>query len=294
MNIVKRIIHRLTRDAVKYNILSPRISAPILYKLEMGNWPHIRHPRDFNEFILHESFYGDTSKWPRLADKYRMREYLHEKNLDKIAVPVLAVYNPGDKINFDSLPDRFVIKSNNSCHQVIIVTDKNRIDRDRVNETVAHWFDFNDCLPAGELHYARIEPKVIIEKYIGNPDGSIPFEYKFICLNGSPELCVIIGDRNIKTLGADIKIVYRTDPWEVLDKELHEGEPAAQLPPPANLDKMLEICRILSEGFPQVRIDLYDAGDKIYISEFTFTAVAGKCTYISKQELRNMYRVIGL
>lgn len=246
-------------------------------------------PRDLNEWINYYAFCTNTQEWTRLADKYLVRDYIKERNLESILVPLLGKWSDPNEIDFSKLPDQFVIKSNHGSGDVIVVKDKASTNLEIVREKISNALNQKFGLLSAEPHYLRIKPCIIAEKYLDDKDGLI--DYKVWCINGNPYCIMTISDRNIEA---------HTATYGVYDLEWRKKEEwltpiyrnSTMVRKPKNLNIMLDAARTLSKGFPEVRVDFYDINDKLYFGEMTFTSACGRMTYFTSELLLAMGKLV--
>lgn len=242
-------------------------------------------PRDLNEWINYYAFCTNTQEWTRLADKYLVRDYIKERNLECILVPLLGKWKDPNEIDFSKLPDQFVLKSNHGSGDVIIVKEKASIDLENVREKISNALSQEFGLLSAEPHYLRIKPCIIAEKYLDDKEGLI--DYKVWCINGNPYCIMTISDRNIEA---------HTATYGVYDLEWIKREEwlapmfrnSTIVRKPKNFIKMLDAAKKLSEGFPEVRVDFYDINGELYFGEMTFTSACGRMTYFTSELLLAM------
>lgn len=271
-----------------YSILCrfPKAHADYLFKRVFHHTIDWQHPRDFNEWIRWEMVNTDISRWTDLADKYRVREYIKECGLEDILVKLYGVYDSAFDIDFDQLPDRFILKVNHGSGEVFICRNHaEKIDLSNNKATLQH---INKLLKkkygrnTGELHYLGIKPKIIIEELLDADKQPIQtnsiIDYKFTCIGGEPTSCFVVYNRGNKK--ADIKLYDNN--WKDISYKLQENIylqiGKQDIPKPKNLDTMLKYVRVLSKTFPQVRVDLYEVNNHIYFGELTFAAASGLVT----------------
>ncbi len=217
------------------------------------------------------------------ADKYRVREYIKSKGLESI---LSKIYSHADNVydlNIDNLPDRFAIKRNNDAGGVVVISGKNDL---RKLEKKLQWLDKttirNYGVKKAEYHYQYIEPHYYIEEYLGTSDGKYPYDYKFFCMNGVPTACLIcIGRENEKEiLRFMVDMEFRLLDIMIGEKEITKEE--CERYKPSVWEKLKDCARTLAEGFPFVRIDLYDVDGRIVFGEMTFTPMCGINYYFSE------------
>ena len=170
-------------------------------------------------------------------------------------------------IPFDTLPAEYVIKTNHGSAQIIVV--KGKADRADIISRLSVWLKSNYYWSCREYQYYHIKPRVMIEEYLRNQDGSGPLDYRFWCFNGIPEVIQVDNHAH------DINPFYDTK-WNQLDLHYREGASRPAIAKPMNFEQMISIASQLSAGFDFVRIDLYNIDGKIYFGEFTLTPTAGE------------------
>ena len=257
----------------------PEILLHLRYRFVFKKKLNLKNPQDLNEKIIWSKLYSDTSRWVELADKYKVREYVRNLGLEEILVKLYAVWYSVDEVNFDTLPDKFIIKANNGdgkgTHKIIDKTALTTGENRAVLKLIKRWLSLKNI---GALHaepqYKKIKPCVIAEEVLYQEGGLI--DYKFWCFNGKCEYVLVCTDRTADGSGAKT-LTYDMD-WNVIyeaSNPTQDYQPGTPIPKPANLNAMKNIAEILSKGFPQVRIDLYNIDGKIYFGEMTFTSSGG-------------------
>lgn len=292
MNFFLKALRRSVQILAGRGLLTPLATAKLLHLAECRRWPDIRNPRDLNEKIMHMEFFSDTSEWTRLADKVKVRDFVASKGLADILIPLLGVYRTADEIDFDALPESFVIKPNNGSAQAVVVDDKSAVDQAAIRRTVAHWSERQFGIGTAEPHYTRISPLIMAEKRLPTPDGSLPIDYKFHCFGGRPVNCLVCSGRNTKDLHSHFNL-YSIDPWREITEGFRQRYRASEsFPMPEKLSDMLSIAAKLSEGFPFVRIDLYEVEGKVWFGEMTFTPTACRIDYLTHDVLLRLGSLI--
>lgn len=250
------------------------------------NW---ENPQDINEKINWLKLYGDSSKWSDLSDKYLVRDYVKSKGLGNILVKLYGIYDNYDDIDFSALPDSYVIKTNHGSGEVILVKNNIQIQHNKeIRSRINKWLKRTYGYSTGEPHYAKIKPKIIIEELLHeeiNVFSSSIIDYKIWCFNGKPYSIWAAYNRKRES----VEVATYDLEWNFRQSCHKEGEhylnAKTLLPKPTNLDEMLSIAAKLSEGFPVVRVDLYNTGNKVYFGEMTFTSNAGYMTFYTDEYL---------
>ncbi len=249
------------------------------YKEKTGETLHLNNPKTFNEKIQWLKLYDSTPLKTRLADKYLVRDWVKEKVGEDHLVPLLGVWDKFDDIDFDKLPDKFVLKANHGSGWNIIVTDKSSLDKVKAKEDMDKWLNKNYAFQPGlELHYMNIPPKVIAEQYIENADGLI--DYRFYCFNGKPEqvwVDIFSGTPN------HLRNIFDMD-WNLLDVRCKWPQAGKKLEKkPHCFDEMKDIAIKLSKDFAFVRVDFFEIDNHVYVGEMTFTPMKGIELFYPKQ-----------
>lgn len=249
------------------------------YKETLVNWYlktqhkilNLNNPKTFNEKIQWLKLYNATPIKTLLADKYLVRNWIKEKIGEDYLIPLLGAYDSFEEIDFNKLPNQFVIKCNHGSGYNIIVKDKNILDKEDVKSKLNKWMNENFAFKVGcELHYRDIPHKILIEKYITNDDKNL-YDYKFWCFNDEVKYMQFRDD-----FSANLKMVFYDMNWKkqpfYYDHPLYDKE----LERPNNFDEMVNIAKKLCQGFAFVCVDLYRLNDgTIKFGEMTFTRSSG-------------------
>lgn len=286
---MKKIIKRIKSFVIHYLYIilykiRPRYAADLMYYHAFHKRMNLKNPKNLIEKINWLQFNSDTSLWTLCADKYRMREYVTEKGLQDYLPKLYGHWENPENIDFNALPNEFVLKSNNGCGTVKIVRDKKTLDIDAVKTLLKSWLKPYGYT-GGQTHYLRIKPCIIAEELLaqskqGGVISSSLIDYKLWCINGVPESFFVAYNRH-EALKIDIAL-YDTK-WNPLPQflqntNLEKYRPEVEIPVPPCLDEMLEIASKLAEPFPEVRVDFYIVNDKPVIGELTFTTGYGYFT----------------
>ena len=183
-----------------YAYVSPLKLTSELYREKLGRVPDLHHPKTFNEKVLWLKHFSDTSRWTQLADKYRVREYVEQCGLGWMLNELYAVWERPEEIDL-TLPQlqgrEFVLKTNNGCGDVILVSDARTADLKSIRHKMKRALRYHYGFKSAEHHYMFIKPCIIAEKMLHeNPALSCSLiDYKFFCLDGEPCYCMVCYDR---------------------------------------------------------------------------------------------------
>lgn len=270
-----------------YMRLDPKACISMLFRSVLGYDMNWNDPQDLNEKINWLKLYGDTRDWERLGDKYRMREYVTEHGYADMLVPLLGKWDRVEDINWDALPNQFVMKMNNGSGDICICQDKKRLDIPYWKKHFAKIFHKKFGLSMGEMHYAKMKPCIIAEELLDVSKQPIEttslIDYKIWCFDGKAAYIMTCSDRKdgLVYLGT-YDLAWEKHPEYNRDTP-HCLRSAITLPRPVSLDKMLRVASDLSKGHPQVRIDFYEVDGKPYIGELTFTSNSGYMDYYTRE-----------
>lgn len=238
------------------------------------NW---ENPVNLIEKIYWMQIYTDTSLWTRCSDKYIVREYVKEKGCEETLNTLYGKWDNAEDIDWDSLPESFVLKTNNSCGQVILVRNNKELDIPKTINQLNYWLNLNYGYKGAQLHYTKIKPCIIAEELFenkNNPKQSL-VDYKIWCFNGVPECVLVVYNRSqngYSLLSYDLEWNNISEKTFKLDTPSYIPE---EVPKPKSLDQMIKYSKILSKGILQVRVDFYDIDGEAVFGEMTFTTGYG-------------------
>lgn len=240
------------------------------YKKRTGKNLNLENPKTFNEKIQWLKLYDNSPLKTKLADKYLVREWIEEQIGSEYLIPLLGAWNNFDEIDFDKLPEKFVLKANHGSHWNIIVKDKSKLDKSKTKKKFGKWMARDYAFKAGlELQYKGIKPKIIAEKFIEDTNGELN-DYKIMCFNGEPKFVWVDCGR----YSNHTKNIYDLN-WNLQPFKMTYPISKTPIARPENLDKMIELAKILCKDFAFVRVDFYNVDGKIYFGEMTFTSMSG-------------------
>lgn len=281
---IKRVIERPDRLIIGIQLRwahlvgNKKLLIESLYRLEMGVKPNLKDPKTFTEKIQWLKLNDHNPIYHRMVDKYEAKRFVSERVGEKYIIPTLGVWDNFEEIDFNSLPDKFVLKTTNGGGNsgVVICTDKSSFNKElakiKLEKSMA-----NDIYEAmGEWAYKDVPKRIIAEKFMAPEKSPAPKDlpdYKFFCFNGEPKYCQVIRDRHTKETIDFYDMDWNHMPFVGLNPVARNGlTPVAR---PGNLDEMKEICRKLADLKTFVRVDLYVIDDKSYFGELTLYPASG-------------------
>ncbi|MBP5218722.1 MAG: glycosyltransferase [Bacteroidales bacterium] len=247
------------------------------------------NPRDINEKIQWLLCFSDTSSWSLCADKYRVRDYVKSKGQEDILIPLLGVWDSASEIDFESLPDRFVLKCNHDSGSTLVLDKSAGFDEAGVRDFLDSHLKKKFGYLNGELYYNSIKPCIIAEKFLQG--GDVPgaaADYKVWCFDGEPySVWVCYGRTSSETYVNIYDLDWNVHP-EVSVFTEHYRDGRGAVPRPACLERMLEAASALSKGFPEVRVDFFVAEGRLYFGEMTFASYGGKMDFYTQEYLEEL------
>ena len=254
-------------------LLFPVTYVKLQYKYITHHKCDLKNPTRYTEKLqyLRLFVYPKDKEVSRCASRDGVRDYLKEKGYEDLLITSYGVFDKFDDIDFDKLPDQFVMKCTHACAFNLIVKDKTKFNKEEAKKKFDKWLKTNYGNKTMERHYSPIKPRIIIEKYIGEID-TLPTEYKIHVFNGKARSMYVVTGR-----GIDIRYNNYYIDWKPFDGSQFNGwkKTDYELSKPDNWDEMVKIAEDLASKFPFVRVDLYNINGKIYFGEMTFTPAKG-------------------
>lgn len=237
----------------------------LVFKIKTGKNLDLKTPETFNEKLNWLKLHEKREEYTDLVDKLKVRKYIAEKLSEDYLFPLLGEWDSFDEIDFETLPEKFVLKCNHDSGSVKIITDKAAADKKALSKFFRGRLELNPFCLGREYPYKNVKPKIIAEKYMESEDGKGIRDYKFFCFDGEPKLMFVASDRE-----TDVRFDFFDADFNRL--EIYNIHPNAETVPekPKNFEKMKELCRVLTKGMKFVRLDLYEIDGKVYFGEFTF------------------------
>ena len=272
---------RETRDKILKMLswIPDKVMLQIQYRIKFNRKLNLKEPRRFTEKIQWYKLYYKNPELIRCVDKAEVRNYLKERGFEKYLLTCYGVYSSVDSIDFEKLPNSFVMKDTlgGGGNSVLIVKDKKSANIDELKIEAQKWCNKRVRRGGGREwpYYCGKNHRIIIEEYLQSESPHGLIDYKFYCFNGCCEYLKVILEHNI---GEPIKRFYLTRDY--IDTGAHNPDEikvsADELPSkPQNFDELLSVAEQLSQGFPCVRVDLYSCKIGVRFGELTFYDASG-------------------
>jgi len=261
-----------------------------MYRLYFGRKLNWDHPVTFNEKLQWLKLYNRKPEYTVMVDKVKAKEYIANIIGDQYIIPTLGVWDSPDEINFDKLPNQFVLKCNHNSGRLCICLDKSKLDipnvkRKLFKELKQDWF-----LHGREWPYKNVPRKVLAEKYMVDESCTELKDYKVFCMNGEPEIIEVDWGRFTQHK----RNLYDKN-WKLLDLQIqYPSDQEYKIARPEQLDKMLNLARKLAKDIPHVRVDFYITGNRLYWGELTFFHESGFGNFVPEEWNERLGKLIVL
>lgn len=255
---IKEYVKNLMPDKIYLQWLFPKM---VGYKL------NLRNPKSFNEKLQWLKLYDRNPIYTKLVDKYEVKKIVADKIGENHIIPTLGIWDSADNIDFEALPNKFVLKATHDSGSTIVCKSKELFDvqdaRIKLDKALATNFYF-----AGrEWPYKNVKPRIIAESFLDVGANEDLIDYKFMCFNGKVKCSFVCTDRYY---GDGLKVTFFDNDWNKMPFERHYPSSNEEIKKPDCLDEMIRLAEILSENIPFVRIDFYEYHGDIYFGEYTF------------------------
>lgn len=255
----------------------------INYRARMDKKLNLKNPNTFNEKLQWLKLNDRKSEYTQLADKYEVRNYIKETIGEKYLIPSYGVWDTFDDIDFDKLPNQFVLKTTHDSGGVVICRDKHTFDKNEAKKKINKSLNKNYYYGQREWPYKNIKPRILAEKFMYEKENESLKDYKIMCFNGVPKVIQIMSERTKN----GFYISHYDTQWNEMEIKRKTIKKSSQkIKKPKKLNEMLNISRALSKSIPFVRVDLYYIKGNIYFGELTFYPVSGHMDFVNEKDDR--------
>lgn len=255
-----------------YFLFPDKLYLQLLYRMKLGKKLDLKNPKRFSEKLQWLKLYNRKPEYTTMVDKYAVKGYVAKIVGEKYVIPTLGVWDNPEDIDWDSLPDQFVLKVTHGGGGTGVVFCKNKhpFDRDVAIRKLKQSMKANIYGRLREWPYKNVPKRVIAEKYMSEADGQLR-DYKFFCFDGVPKVMLVASNR------------YTTHNFTYYDMSFNKlpivsvaGKPSSEImKAPCCFEEMKQVASMLSQGLPHVRVDLYTCYGKVYFGELTFFDSSG-------------------
>lgn len=267
----------------------------LAYYLHTGNVLHLNPPRTFNEKIQWLKLYDRNPLYTSLVDKYSVKEYVGKIIGEDYIIPTLGVWNCPEDIDYDSLPNRFVLKTtHDGGGEGVIVCDKNNLNKKYINSKLKRSLKRNIYRSLREWPYKGIRPQIMAEQFIEQSDvkGENLKDYKFFCFNGEPKFCQVKSHIGGKDFIDVFDMQWNLLPFTCLNPLQKNAEITPKIPD--NFELMSALAKLLCDIADFVRVDFYNVNGRIFFGEITFYPASGMGEFTPKEYDSIIGEMLGL
>lgn len=269
--IVKKILKNICSSGFM-RIIPDETYLKIAYKIKTGQKLDLKKTETFDAKLQWLKLYNKKPEYTQMVDKYEVRKYIKEKIGEEYLIPLLGVWDKFDDVEFDKLPNQFVLKCNHDSGGLVICTDKSKLDIKEAKKKIDKAMKINYFWVGREWAYKDVKPRIVAEKYMVDESGTELKDYKFSCFHGKVKFLQIFSNRG-KT--GDVKGDFFDIEFNHMQVRRVIPNSGKKISKPYNFEKMIELAEFLSKDIPFLRVDFYEVDKKIYFGELTFYPASG-------------------
>ena len=264
---------KLIEAKLNKKVFPDKLYISILYRTNFGKKLNWQNPKTFNEKLQWLKVYDRRPEYTIYVDKYKVREYVAKTIGEEHLIPLLGVWDRPDEIDFDKLPNQFVLKCNHDSGGLCICKDKSSFDIETAKAKLRRSLKKDYYIEGREWPYKNVPRKIIAEKYmVDESEPNFVRDYKFMCFDGKVKCSFVCSDRFSKE---GLHVTFFDLDWNVMPFERHYPARKEGLPKPKCYEEMIILAEKLSKGIPFVRVDFYEINGKVYFGELTFYPGSG-------------------
>lgn len=244
----------------------------LLHYLRLGKKLNISNPKTFSEKLQWLKLYDRNPLYTELVDKYEARKYISLNFGEEYLIPLIGVWDNFDEIDFDSLPNQFVLKCTHDSGGNVICMDKSKFHMEEAKMKINRCLKRNYFYHAREWPYKNVRPRIICEQYMVDESEKELKDYKLLCFGGEVKCTSVCLNRYSKT---GLNIDFYDMNWDSMNVSIQYSNSGTVIPKPKNYDKMIEFAEKVSKDMLFVRVDFYEANGHLYFGEITFYPASG-------------------
>lgn len=272
MRIAKKVIIYLGNSGL-FNWLPDRLFLQIMYRVRTGESLNLKNPVKFNEKLQWIKLYCHKDEYSRMVDKFEVRDFIKEKLGEGLLIPLIGVYDNFDQIDFEELPNKFVLKCTHDSGGIVICRNKKSFSIEDAKKKINKSMRKNYFYHAREYPYKSVVPRIIIEEYLVDESNFELKDYKIWCFNGEPKFIAVHSGRGLKE---KMEQDFFDLEWRKMNARFSKNVPlTTEVSKPETLKEMIDYSKKLSCGMPFVRIDFYDINGELFFGEITFFPNSG-------------------
>lgn len=259
--------HKLKKFVLsRMHFLPDEVLVKKMFKARMGYKLDLNNPETFNEKLQWLKINDRRDIYTSLVDKYQVKGIVEKEIGEKYVIPTLGVYDSFDDIDFDKLPNQFVIKCTHDSGGLIVCKNKDTFNKKTARKKITKCLKKNFYYNYREWPYKNVKPRIIVEKYMEDKNDGELIDYKVMCFNGKAKMIFTCTER----FGDGLKVTFFDLDWNKLPFARHYPSSDKKIKRPKNLNKMIDFSEKMSCGMPFVRMDWYEIDGALYFGEYTF------------------------
>lgn len=252
-----------------FHWMKDEIYLKLVFRCLMGYWPDLKNPKTFNEKMQWMKLHDRNPLYTKLVDKYEVKKIVADIIGEKYIIPTLGVWDKFDDIDFDKLPEQFVLKCTHDSGGLVICKDKSKFDIPAAKKKIEKCLKMNYFWSLREWPYKNVPPRIIAEKYMEDSSDEELRDYKFYTFNGNPKFLLLATNRQSEG-GPNFDYFDMEGNHLPLTNHWHPQNTETVPHMPQQYNKMQDLCKKLANNFPQARVDFYEVDGNILFGEMTF------------------------
>ena len=261
-----RIFKALSRRHF-FDWMPDRLYIKLMYYCIMNRKIDLNNPKTFNEKLQWLKLYDRNPLYTTMVDKYEVKKYVADIIGEEYIIPTIGIYDNFDEIDFNKLPNKFVIKCTHDSGGVVVCKDKTKLNIEEARKKINKCLKRNFFYVGREWPYKNVKPRIIIEEFVEACKDEDLNDYKFMCFNGKVKCSFVCTERRSED---GLKVTFFDLNWNKMPFERHYPFSKKEIQKPVNYEKMIQLSERLSKGLSFIRVDFYEANKKIYFGELTF------------------------
>lgn len=281
--------YRFRRNAARghYDEMPDEEFLKRMYKAKTGRTLHLDDPKTFNEKLQWLKIHDHNPAYTKMVDKLEVKKYIEDRIGSQYVIPTIGVWDSFEQIDFDALPQRFVLKCTHDSGHVVLCPNKQTFNYKQAKKILTYSLAHNYYYRYREWPYKDVVPKIIAEPFMAendNVDHTVGMlnDYKLQCFDGKFDN-VFVAEGRFSERGVRFHYFDRNwnyipyCPYQDIDiNELNKLRPEC-------FEEMISIAEKLSHGLPELRVDLYEIKGKVFFGELTFYSQSGFDTDITAE-----------
>lgn len=248
-------------------VLPDEVFLKIMFRARMGTHLDLNNPKTFNEKLQWLKLNDRNPQYTQMVDKYEAKTIIEAIAGSQYIIPTYGVWNSFSEIDFNALPNEFVLKTTHDAGRIIICKDKKELNLKDAKKKLDEGLKTNFFWQGREWPYKNVRPRIIAEKLLKNDDGSELMDYKIMCFNGKAYCCFVCTGRGSRE---GLRVTFFDRDWNRLPFVRHYPCDKNEIQKPINYQKMISLAEEISKDMAFLRVDFYEVNNDIYIGELTF------------------------